>query len=576
MKKMIKRLLAMAVAAAVVFAPMATAIPVQAEEAAEVTVAATLDAAVSEIMVETGKTSGMYHMDAAKIIVYSDGSKVISMHQGSANRNILSLTDNIVDAKAHPETWIKGGGEDGYWFDIPFTSVLEPIYACMSSESRLAEGKDFGNPIRFTISDFCLTPVNIKNMVKAVSASCTVAEDGSKLLVFALNGTGYEYITKGTYDDAVLNGDSEDALIKYNVNGDGKYEFVLPIGADETHINFCTLSAKENTWYPRMFDLDLDALTLTLDDYQGCEPVAMNENPYFEEAARYVVAGPNSNTYSVDLLLKPVDATVASYMGEALTEKDGYFWLPVIRNNKDASKKIDLSGQDLDITLYTDDDSDVVTVNYSDLFSADQERCVTVSSVYDEILEHRAAFVEKFSDVREDWYTDSCFFVYEMGWMTGYNDTKFGVTNKISRAQIATILYRICGEQYIEYKPVFKDVRDGIYYSTAITWVNEMGIITGYEDKTFGPAKDLTREQFATILYRFDQNFMENELGEVVDCKTMFDDADQISKFAKEAMNWAVGHGIITGKKPGVLAPRGTASRAEAATMLMRYFANLE
>lgn len=175
-----------------------------------------------------------------------------------------------------------------------------------------------------------------------------------------------------------------------------------------------------------------------------------------------------------------------------------------------------------------------------------------------------------FTDVAVDnWYYDAAGFVYERGVMTGMNETEFGPSVKLSRAQFATILYRMEGEPETTYdSAVFPDVADGQFYTDPVMWAKSRGIISGYEDGRFGPADEITREQMAVMMYRYAvmrglNTSAEGDMGG-------FPDAGQISPFAEKEMKWAVGTGLIRGDG-GNVNPQGIAERAQCATIIMRF-----
>ena len=169
----------------------------------------------------------------------------------------------------------------------------------------------------------------------------------------------------------------------------------------------------------------------------------------------------------------------------------------------------------------------------------------------------------------DNWYYDAAGFVYERGIMTGMNETEFGPSVKLSRAQFATILYRMEGEPETTYdSAVFPDVADGQFYTDPVMWAKSTGIISGYEDGRFGPADEITREQMAVMMYRYAvmrglNTSAEGDMGG-------FPDAGQISPFAEKEMKWAVGTGLIRGDG-GNVNPQGIAERAQCATIIMRF-----
>ena len=177
-----------------------------------------------------------------------------------------------------------------------------------------------------------------------------------------------------------------------------------------------------------------------------------------------------------------------------------------------------------------------------------------------------------YEDVKEDaWYYDAVAYNFEHKLMTGLDDTHFGPDQKLARAQFALILYRMSGSPEVEGKSTFKDVADNDWYTDAVIWANKAGVVTGYTDSgLFGPGDDINREQMAVMMYRY-AKYAECDTDKTAKLDS-FKDGAKVNKFAKEAMEWAVGNGIISGKDNGTtLDPQGNATRAECATIMMRF-----
>ena len=171
-----------------------------------------------------------------------------------------------------------------------------------------------------------------------------------------------------------------------------------------------------------------------------------------------------------------------------------------------------------------------------------------------------------FTDVEENvWYHDGIDFMVRNGYMNGVAADTFDVEGSLTRAQLVTILYRIAGEPETSAAIPFADVADGQWYTKAIVWAAENGIVKGVNETTFAPNDPITREQIAVILYRYahEENTEDGKL-------TSFPDAKDISGYALEAMNWAVARGLINGSD-GKLLPQDTATRAQIAVILARY-----
>lgn len=157
------------------------------------------------------------------------------------------------------------------------------------------------------------------------------------------------------------------------------------------------------------------------------------------------------------------------------------------------------------------------------------------------------------------------------GYMKGMSDTVFGVDGELTRAQLATILYRVAGSPSTEgMENPFTDVAEGIWYEDAIKWAANCGVVNGVTETTFAPEDSVTREQIATMLYRYENQKKTSGAG-----LDSFPDGGQVSDWAVEAMGWAVTNGFINGitESDGkiYLQPQATATRAQIATILMRY-----
>ena len=177
-----------------------------------------------------------------------------------------------------------------------------------------------------------------------------------------------------------------------------------------------------------------------------------------------------------------------------------------------------------------------------------------------------------FTDVSPSaWYYNYVSNVYYNGIMTGLNQTTFGPDKPLARAQFSVILHRLNGAPEMYYIWQFPDVAPGMWYTDAILWANSTGVVNGYSDTgLFGPGDNINREQMAVMMYRY-AKYQDYDVSQKADF-SQFVDASRVNSFAEEAMQWAVGTGIITGKDNGTkLDPQGNASRAECATIITRF-----
>lgn len=182
--------------------------------------------------------------------------------------------------------------------------------------------------------------------------------------------------------------------------------------------------------------------------------------------------------------------------------------------------------------------------------------------------------IAEFNDaVPYAWYHDGVHYVLQNGIMKGNGDGTFEPNSDLSRAMLAQILWNMEGKPVANYAMTYSDIAAGAWYTESVRWASSVGIVKGDKEGTFRPDDSLTREELATVLYRYAQTKGKGFTGEWM-FDIGFSDAPAMSDWASEAMHWMVMNGVINGKD-GYLIPGGNASRAEAATMLMRLNAKL-
>lgn len=176
---------------------------------------------------------------------------------------------------------------------------------------------------------------------------------------------------------------------------------------------------------------------------------------------------------------------------------------------------------------------------------------------------------EVFTDVDADqWYVPYVQYVYDNDLMVGLSDTLFGPNMPLSRAMLAQILYNQAGQPAVSGKDAFTDVTKDAWYYDAVQWASQQGIVSGIGHGKFDPESNITREQFAMILYK-------HAGAPKVSGSLAFSDKNQVSGWAADAVLWANQNHIINGRKSGntnLLCPKDSATRAECATMLKQYF----
>lgn len=286
----------------------------------------------------SGVVSGMYAMENAVVTKQDDGTYLVRMHQKSKNRNYMALTDDVTQATNHEVDWYVGGGDDGYWFTIPVANLTDTVYASFS----YTKGKKWGNVQTITFdtgsmaettekdavaSDMNVLPATVNNttlkctnntgMFNVTTAVLHKDKKGTNLII-TLSGQGYHYLYKGTYEDAVANGDNRDNWIKGEQNSEGKWQFTVPVAEGETFLPIVAISnsyltkyengknSLERAFYPRQIVLDESTQSLIAGDYDHTKDLTVsNSVKMFKVSAATLetIGGPNSNNYKESLHL---------------------------------------------------------------------------------------------------------------------------------------------------------------------------------------------------------------------------------------------------------------------------------
>lgn len=179
-----------------------------------------------------------------------------------------------------------------------------------------------------------------------------------------------------------------------------------------------------------------------------------------------------------------------------------------------------------------------------------------------------------FNDVSaNDWFASAVDYVTGKGMMNGTADNTFSPKANTTRGMVVTVLYRLENQPSTS-AASFTDVASGAYYANAVAWANANGIVSGYGSGKFGPNDKVTREQLAAILYRYAQYKKYDVSG--ANSLDGYTDAQSVSSYAVPALQWACGAGVVTGKSGSKLDPKGNATRAEVAAMLMRFCENVK
>ena len=180
---------------------------------------------------------------------------------------------------------------------------------------------------------------------------------------------------------------------------------------------------------------------------------------------------------------------------------------------------------------------------------------------------------EKFTDVDQSlWYHEGIDYALTNGLMNGMSDTTFEPNSTTTRAMVVAVLYRLDGSP-VTAQASFADVPADAWYADAVAWGEANGVVSGYNEETFGPSDSITREQMAAILYRYAQ-YKGIDVSAQADL-SKYSDADAVSDWANTALSWANAEGLISGMSDTELAPTDTATRAQVASILMRFCENI-
>ena len=181
-------------------------------------------------------------------------------------------------------------------------------------------------------------------------------------------------------------------------------------------------------------------------------------------------------------------------------------------------------------------------------------------------------FDYRFNDVLDEnaWYYDAVYAAWDAGLMNGVGEGLFAPNATLDRATLATVLYREAGEPAAKGTASFTDIAEGQWYTDAVNWAAEQGVVNGYPDGTFRPEAPITRQEMATMLYRY-WKLRGGKYTAKDDVLAGYQDRGEVADWALEAMSWTVQSGIIVGMTPTTLNPAGSAPRAQVALVLVNY-----
>lgn len=190
--------------------------------------------------------------------------------------------------------------------------------------------------------------------------------------------------------------------------------------------------------------------------------------------------------------------------------------------------------------------------------------------VHEKIESNQPVLGSPFSDVKlSDWYSGAVSYVFDNGIMNGTSATTFAPNGTVERSQVVQMLYNLEGQPTVTGSTVFTDVDTDEWYGKAVLWAERNGVVDGYENNAFRPGKAVSREEFAQMLYNYSK-YKRYDLSAAADLSE-FPDGSSVSNWANSAVAWANGNGLINGHDDGRLDPSGTAIRAQAASILMGF-----
>lgn len=306
---------------------------------------------------------------------------------------------------------------------------------------------------------------------------------------------------------------------------------------------------------------------VTLEVKSGDVTLRLNglDIPEGEELAplevRGVLGGDAVPAAAVDALAAGLESQTLSLEGQ---EDFGYTVEVMLSLPQQAGKYVNLYRYEADGAYGGEQDKKLV-FQQSVLVPEDGQAALPMEKGGDYVMlfdefSHETAF----TDVSpSDWFQEEVRYVWRMGWMQGVEDGSFAPDLSLTRAQLMQILYNQAGRPEVAGGAGFGDVQEDDWYWAAVQWGAQLGVTQGYEDGAFRPDEAITREQLAVMLYRFHGGQGGSGAGS-------FTDWDEVDAWAAEAVEWAVGLGLLQGVGDGALAPRGDTTRAQSAAVLCR------
>ena len=456
------------------------------------------------------------------------------------------------------------------------------------------------------------------DVTKAIQSVSQDTEAETKITVFGnatistdveLNENITLVVTPGTQLNADVTSSERGMVVvtKKDANGNTVYELIAtPAKPEQDYV--ASITAKSQTAY---FQTLADAVktvqdgqTITLlKDSTTAETITVSRALTFTldpktftmkdtiTAGSGFVLTQSGNTYTVSIYIPPVtppqpddrpSGGSSSFDHERtydiITKDDGHSSVTVSADEASAGTRITVavkpdSGYTLDELTVTDAKDKALTVTKRSettytFHMADSKVTVEASFAKDGTIQKPDS---RFDDVAESaWYYTAVDYVAENDIMTGVSAREFAPNAGFSRAMLAQTLYAMSGKPAVKAEGTFADVVANAWYADAVNWAAEKGYVSGVDDGKFAPDASVTREQMALILYRYAGSPDASGMAQ-----KEFADSSSVSAYAADAIRWAVHEGLISGMENNTLAPQGTATRAQVATILMRFVESL-
>ncbi|WP_458408226.1 S-layer homology domain-containing protein [Anaerotignum sp.] len=457
---------------------------------------------------------------------------------------------------------------------------------------ELPLGASYGQPDSLTSN---VTVVSMENGTLTVRGGESVVENGSySVQVPVTEGTNYHgYNIMVTLTGTTKQSSDDDSSSSSGNGGGGSSSSTTVTNkGDSTEIDTSSGTISENSAdkvIDKAIENDSDEIIIDTNKDKATLPEGMTEKITDETNADLVVKTKNGTVTIPNSTLEDLDAegkvTVEVTKDKVMiSDEDGELsdigkievTVPYKENSKTGNVAVEVTKADgtkeVIEDVYDGKNSVTFEIDGSVTFEIidDYVPLADVPVVPEQPAENT------FKDVSEaDWFYDAVMYVSENGLMSGVDTDNFGPYWNTTRGMITTILWRMEGKPDAGMVP-FADVDADMYYADAIAWAAANGIVSGYDAVTFGPDDNITREQLASILWRYAKyKGYDVSVGEDTNILS-YEDAFSISEYAIPAMQWACGAGIISGNDDGTLNPAGHAQRAHAAQMLMKFDKNVK